>query len=534
MIHVLIGTPDPTMADRCRALLGEADDVNVLSSPTTARGVTDALVDEDEPLDVVVLHQELGPLPVLDLARDLNHRFPHVGVVLLAHEPSMELLHAAMAAGIRSVVRLPPTFSELYAAVEEASEWSQTFRRRVEAAGVEKRAGRSRGRMIALAGSKGGVGTTVLATQLALELQHQHAERRVCLVDLDLQTGDVRSYLDVSHRRSITDLVDVAAELTTAQLVDATFAHASGLQVLLPPREGELGEDLDGASAARILGGIRARFDVVVVDCGSVMSEAAASAIELADDVLVVCTPDVVSLRGANRLIELWERLAVRNEDIKVLLNRAGKEREIQPALAERVVRAPLLDTVVPDRPQDLERMTNTGDPDRMDGAVRRATHALAGELDRPLGRTDVADEEKGTAPSLVARLTGQTGALSAEFVALLVPVVATVLVLWQLLLAGYTTVLATHAANEGARVLAVAGADHAAITAAAQDRLHGHWADTVEVVAVDGQRVTVAIPVPILAPGMSAGWRVRSTADTVREDVPTATARPDHASARP
>jgi pilus assembly protein CpaE len=518
MIRVLIASPDPELIDRADALFEESGDVEVVSTAATANAVTATLSGGDEQPDVVVLHEDLGPLPVLDLARDLNHRFPDVGVVLIARDPSMDLLRSSMSAGVRSVIRFPLTLAELHGAVLEANEWAQTVQARLASSGGDGRKASLRGRMVALAGSKGGVGTTTIATQLALEMARRDPNQSVCLIDLDLQTGDVRAFLDVSHRRSITDLIEVASELTTGHLTDAMFLHHTGLRILMPPVHGEDAEDLDGATTARILGGIRSRFDTVVIDCGSVTSVASAVAVELADEVLVVCTPDVVSLRATNRLLQLWERLSVRTEGIRAILNRANKSREVQPSLAKRVVKAPFLDTVIPERDKDIEAATNAGDPSRLVGAVRDAMTELSKELlDEPT-RTKVDPKEDAAAREgrLEQRVTAESGALSVEFVGLLLPIGAVILTVWQVVLAGYTLLLANHAANAGARALAV-DSDIVAVQQAARDDLHGHWHHRAHIVPV-GNQVRVTIPVPLIVPGQSSPWRITTTAGTVLE----------------
>jgi pilus assembly protein CpaE len=525
VIRVLLATPDAELTNGSTTLLREASDLEVTSSAVNASEVLDALTGDEVDLDVIVLHEDLGPLPVLDLARDLNHRFPQVGVVLLSADPSVELLRAAMSAGIRSVTRLPLSFAELSAAIIDANEWSQAVRDQLAVVGHQRRSERARGRMIGIAGSKGGVGTTTVAVQTALELQRRDPDRRVCLVDLDLQTGDVRSYLDLSHRRSITDLIEVATELTTGHLTDAMFTHPTGLRVLLPPANGEDGEDLDGSTAARLLGGIRSRFDTVVVDLGAVSSIASVTAVELADEIVVVCTPDVVSLRGANRTVGMWRRLHARDGGVRALLNRANRDREVQPGLATRVVNVPFLETVLPDRPADLEQATNTGVPERLDGPLRRSLEKLASELHTPAAASDAEpprpDDRAGREQDLEARVAaGERGSIAAEFVGVLVPVGFVLLAAWQFILAGYTVVLANRAADDGARVLAIEGRDQDAIESAAASNLHGHWRRNLEVgrVADDADEVEVAIAVPMLMPGVRSPWTITTSAGAVIE----------------
>lgn len=520
MIRVLLATPDAKLTADARTILAEAADLEVTASVGNATGVTTTLADEEHDLDVVVLHEDLGPLPVLDLARELNHRFPEVGVVLLTRDPQVDLLRASMSAGVRSVVRLPLTLAELQGAVLEANEWADTVRQRLASASDERKLSRTRGRVVALAGSKGGVGTTTLAVQLALRLQRDDPSQRVCLVDLDLQTGDVRSYLDLSHRRSITDLIDVAAELTTGHLTDATFGHVSGLRVLLPPYQGEDAEDLDDNVTARILGGIRARFDTVIVDVGSVTTDASATAVELADDVLVVCTPDVVSLRGANRLLSLWTRLQVREDGVRVVLNRTHRDREVQPSLASRVVAAPLTSTTLPDEPRGLETATNTGEPERITGDLDEAISALALELTQ---QQPAADPKRASGDDeLARRVTADAGSISAEFVSLILPIAVVLLVLWQALLAGYTTIAANQASSQVARVAALdASITDEELTDAARLGLLGHWSRHVSVTWPEDEELEVSIPVPLLIPGQASPWQVTSSTTVLVESSP-------------
>lgn len=532
MIRVLLATPDRSLTASITTLLREATEFEVRATAGNASEVVDRLTADDVEVDVLVLHEGLGPLPVLDLARDLNHRFPQVGVVLLSSDPSIELLRAAMSAGVRSVTRIPPSFAELSAAIIDADEWGQAVKDRFASTGGQRRVDRARGRLIGVAGSKGGVGTTTVAVQLALEMQRRDPDRRVCLVDLDLQTGDVRGFLDISHRRSITDLIEVATELTTAHLADAMYTHTTGLRVLLPPVNGEDGEDLDGPTTARILGGIRARFDTVVVDLGAVSSVATVTAVELAEEVVLLCTPDVVSLRSANRTLGMWRRLQAREGGVRVLLNRASKDREVQPALAGRVVDAPMLETVIPDRPTDVEQATNTGVPERLDGPVRRGIEKLAAEVGDTAAPGDAADDPAAVGPdaaresALAARITGQQGSFAAEFIGLILPIAFVLLAAWQFILAGYTVIQANRAADDGARFLAIHGRDQDAIDAAAERNLHGHWRRYLEVTELEpgDDEVEVSIPVPMLIPGMRSPWVITTSMGAVIEGMATTT----------
>lgn len=249
---------------------------------------------------------------------------------------------------------------------------------------------------------------------------------------------------------------------------------------------------------------------------------------ELADDVVLVCTPDVVCLRGANRALSLWERLALRDEGIHTVLNRTDRSLEVQPSLAARVLGAPLLGTVVPDRTSDLEAAVNAGDPARLAGPVQAAMRELVDEVWREPEVTEPAPVGPLRQADLMRRVgSSERGALSVEFASLLLPVGAVLLLIWQLILAGYTVLWANHAAAEGARAYAVEGASHAGVVAAASADLHGHWRDRLIVtpVSATAPAVEVTIPVPLLVPGVGSPWHITTSAANVVE--PQAAAMP-------
>ncbi|MTV27539.1 AAA family ATPase [Nitriliruptoraceae bacterium ZYF776] len=512
--RVLLAIADADAATTFAEMGRESGDFEVVATAVDSSEVYELLDDE---IDVIVVHEHLGPLPTFDLARDLTVRHPDVGLVLLARQPTQDMLDGALRSGFRGIARLPLQLEEIQASVSAASEWTRAVRHRLQP-GVEEADETSRGRMIAIAGGKGGVGTTTVAVQLAVLAQRSRRGRRVCLVDLDLQTGDVRSLLDLTHRRSITDLVGVASELSSRQLDESLSSHESGLRVLLPPVEGEFGEDVDALSARQILGGIRSRFDIVIVDVGSVMTEAGSVAVELSDQTIVVTTPDVPAMRGTNRLLTLWDRLQVRSDDIQVLLNRTSRDSEIQSDMVRRIVDGDTIEATIPAGFWSLESPANTGNVTRLaDGAVRSGIEDVAQELKLTSGK-----RRRG----LRKKASGEDGSVTVEWLAILPIVIIVTLVLWQAVLWGYTYVLASHSAREAAQVAAVTDGSlssmQSRLESAARGSIPDGWRGGLQVRTSSGgtlDTVEVTLRVPILFPGMNSPWTASADQGTFRED---------------
>ncbi|MDX3577539.1 MULTISPECIES: AAA family ATPase [unclassified Streptomyces] len=333
----------------------------------------------DELPEVVVVHERIGPVPALELVREVALRFPAVGVILVTTDVGPGLFAAAMDAGARGLVTLPLNYEDLANRVQAVATWSVGVRRHLGHGGdVFTGVG---GTVVTVSGAKGGVGATLTAVQLALAAQA--SGRPTALVDLDLQAGDVASYLDVQFRRSVVDLAAIA-DISPRILAEAVFRHDSGVALLLAPGEGERGEEVTDRAARQILGALRSRYEVVVVDCGAQLAGAGAAAVELADRALLVTTPDVVAVRGAKRTVRMWDRLQIRKaEETTVVVNRHTRGTEIQPPLIQKITGTAVAATTVPANFRELQGAVDAGRVDALDakGAVRQALWALAGEL---------------------------------------------------------------------------------------------------------------------------------------------------------
>lgn len=333
----------------------------------------------DELPEVVVVHERIGPVPALELIREVALRFPAVGVILITSDASPGLFQAAMDYGARGLVALPLSYEELASRVQAVAQWSVGVRRHLGAGGdVFTGVG---GTVITVSGAKGGAGATLTAIQLALAAQA--SGRSTALVDMDLQTGDIASYLDVQFRRSVVDLAAIT-DISPRVLADAVFRHDTGLALLLAPAEGERGEDVTDRATRQIVSALRSRYEVVVIDCGAQLGGAGAAAVEMADRALLITTPDVVAVRGAKRAVRMWDRLQIRKaEETTVVVNRHSRSTEIQPPLIQKITGTAVAATVVPANFKELQSVVDAGRIHELENksSVKQALWGLAGEL---------------------------------------------------------------------------------------------------------------------------------------------------------
>ncbi|MGW5457404.1 P-loop NTPase [Streptomyces sp. NPDC003996] len=382
--RILPAGADPDAVRSLTTLLSQLPD----AEPQPPAGDSTQLVDTlarlaaesvDELPEVVVVHERIGPVPALELIREVALRFPAVGVILVTTDAGPGLFSAAMDSGARGLVALPLSYEELASRVQAVAQWSTGVRRHL-GHGSDVFGGVG-GTVVTVSGAKGGVGATLAAIQLALAAQA--SGRPTALLDLDLQTGDVASYLDIQFRRSVVDLAAIT-DISPRVLADAVFRHDTGLALLLAPGEGERGEEVTDRVARQIVSALRSRYEVVVVDCGAQLSGAGAAVVEMADTALLVTTPDVIAVRAAKRTVRMWDRLQIRKaEETTVVVNRHTRSTEIQPALVQRITGTALARTAIPANFKELQAVVDAGRVHELDNrsSVKQALWGLAGEL---------------------------------------------------------------------------------------------------------------------------------------------------------
>ncbi|MFE9763186.1 CpaE family protein [Streptomyces sp. NPDC005808] len=483
----------------------------------------------DELPEVVLVHERIGPVPALDLIRDLVMRFPAVGVVLITADTGNGVLTAAMDSGARGIVGLPLGYDSLAERVQAAAAWSRGMRRHLVSGTPELYAGPG-GTLVTVTGAKGGVGATVTAVQLALAARA--SGRDVALVDLDLQSGDVASYLDVQFRRSVADLAGIS-DINPRVLQDAVYTHDSGLGLLLAPSEGERGEEVTDRVTRQVLGTLRSRNDVVIVDCGSQLNSATAAAIEMADHALLLVTPDVIAVRAAKRVIRMWDRLQIRKaEETTTVVNRFARGTEIQPSLVEKVTGTKVARSAIPAAFKELQSVVDAGRLQDLDArsTVKQALWALAGELGLVIAQEGGGGGRRRKAPTsdrgvlALRRKGGDRGAVTLEFAGMFPLLLVVMTILWQCVLYGYSYSLAGNAADEAARAAtaayAVNGDVGGACQAAGSEHLPGAWSGAEIGCTPAGSLMTasVSVEVPLFFPGFDAGWTVNGEAGAALE----------------
>jgi len=229
--------------------------------------------------------------------------------------------------------------------------------------------------VITVFSTKGGVGKSVIAVNLAAYIAEK-LDKRVALLDLDLEFGDDAVMLGMKPTRTIYDAVQ-AYERLDAQLLDGFMhEHASGAKVLLAPTQPEQAESITTARISGIIDLARELADVIIIDTPGRLDETVLTAIDHSDQVLAIATMDLPSIKNTKVSLQKLRQLGYRNGLVKLVLNRADSKVFLEPADVERAIENPVLARVPSDRL--VPRSVNRGVPVALDQPKSPVAKSLA------------------------------------------------------------------------------------------------------------------------------------------------------------
>jgi pilus assembly protein CpaE len=241
-------------------------------------------------------------------------------LIAAAFEPPLALVRLLMRAGAHDVVPLPLTLDDLETSVAALGQEISTRARSVDA---------TRAKLVTVIKSVGGVGATALLGQLGIEFARSEAgrNREVCLLDLDLQFGDLAFQLGLDTTLTIADLIAAGSRLDGDLLRATTITHSSGLKVITAP---PMVMPLDSATSDQmfqIVDLAQREFGTVFVDLPSNWTNWSLSLLARSNIVLLFTELSVASLNRARRQLDLIHAQELGNIDVRVVVNRFEKSR---------------------------------------------------------------------------------------------------------------------------------------------------------------------------------------------------------------
>ena len=298
------------------------------------------------PSAVIIVLETDAADKAFSLIKKLSAAVPETAIITAASNASPNLILSSMRAGAREFLQLPVVPDELRTVLDHIAELcaseSQSHRH---------------GRLVGIFSSKGGAGVSFLSANLAAAMNVP-----TLLVDLNLQAGDAASFIGVEPRYSLADFAANRNRLDDALISSLVTSHSRNLSLLAAPLEAHEADDISAQNVSEVLHLMGRRYECLVLDLPHTFDPVTVSALDLADDILLVMTLDIPGIRSTKRALKVFERLGYPRGKIRVVVNRWSKSIDVELQKVETHLAERLIGFVPNDYPKVIESI-NLGQP---------------------------------------------------------------------------------------------------------------------------------------------------------------------------
>lgn len=404
-IRILIVDDHAETRENIRRLLQFEKDMEVIGGAGTGKeGIT---LSRDLRPHVILMDINMPDMDGIAVTEAVLKEVPSAQIVILSVNSEAEYIRRAMLAGARYFLTKPPSADELVNTIRTMGQRAIAQAVNIPSAPIQGipstplQSHVSRGKVLVVYSPRGGVGRTMVTTNLAMALHTE--DTPTVIVDCSLQFGDVAACLNLQTRNSIVDLVDQAGELDSELVERIAVHHPSGVKVIAAPGRPEQAEAIQGPQISKVLRFLTTLFQYVVVDTSSALNESTIGAIDSSDIVILIGAPDLPTIKNLRIFFDLSEALNLAPQKIVLVMNRMDKRYGISAEKVADLLKQPIV-AQIPFDDRVVPLSTNNGEPfvllDRTK-PVSRAILELAQAVKARIGEMQQASyEEKKPAPT--------------------------------------------------------------------------------------------------------------------------------------
>jgi pilus assembly protein CpaE len=405
VIKVLIVDDIPETRDHLSKLLGLEEGIDV--SGTAGSGEEAIRMAMDLRPDVIVMDINMPGMDGVAASEIISERLPSSPIIMMSVHGEAEQLKRAISAGAREFLVKPFSADEFATSIKRVFEKELSRREQatsslpaMPSSGISAE-DLGEHQVLAVFSPKGGAGRTTVATNLALAL-HRETGGRVCLVDANLQFGDVGVLLNLNPKnRSMLDAVD-GGEPDREIINSVLIEHSTGIKVLLAPPSPEGADLVTPAYLRKMVDTLRESHDFVVIDLPAALNDHSLAMMDMADQIVVLTALEITTIKNVRLFLEVADQLEYDRSKIRLVVNRGDSAQGIRLADVEASIRRSIDGSIVSDGRLAVLAV-NRGVPfvvSHPDGALSRDIIKLA----RTLAGDAIAAKETPNKRGLFAR----------------------------------------------------------------------------------------------------------------------------------
>lgn len=330
-VNLVVIDPDDVARNRIADVLGS----DVSSFP-----LVDDLIPylNGEPI-VMVLGPSCAVDGTLNSVERVIQAHREIGAILVAEELTTNLLQQALRSGVKDVLASPADATQLTEAIGRVTSSISSSSPSAPAGGEDVFEDDGElGQVITVFSTKGGAGKSMIATNLGVTLA-QRSDKPVCLVDADLQFGDIAVMLKLSPQHTIVDAVSSLDRLDASLLQNLLVTHeSSGLLILPAPLEPAFADQIGATEMMQIVEVLRRFCSFVIVDTPAYFNDVVLGMIEVSDEVLLVAGMDIPNIKNVKIGLQTLRLLNTPMEKLHLILNRANSKVKLDVTEVERTL----------------------------------------------------------------------------------------------------------------------------------------------------------------------------------------------------
>lgn len=276
--------------------------------------------------DIILMDIQVPITNGINATEKITLAHPNIGVIIITEDPDSSVLKQAMLAGAGDVLykgqisegEIPQAVRRLYLTQKTRSASIGSF------ASSDKELKYRPPQVVVVFGAKGGAGKTTMAVNVAANIAHE-TKRKVALIDLNLQFGDVASYMNIQPRRTIAEFVQERNQWDSQLLNSYLIPHNSGVKVLAAPLRPEDAELVTPDQVEKIISILRQTFDYIIIDSPPYIADTLLTALDTSNQIILVMSMDLPAVKNVKLSLNLLDTLH-HSGKTKLIINRGAKQ----------------------------------------------------------------------------------------------------------------------------------------------------------------------------------------------------------------
>jgi len=384
-VNVLIADQNEKDIENMRVALSHENRIRIVGECT--EGISTVKMAKNVKPDVVLMDINMPGIKNVTPTEILTATIPNVLVIVTFDKGGKKNLKKAMSDGARDYI-VKPAAADMY--IDTILDlYDKDLKRREVLYGRKQHEEDIKPKIVSIFSTKGGVGKSTIATNIATALA-QMTEERVALVDFDLQFGDVSVMLNLYPERTVMELIKDIQSLDKELLEDYMMLHNSGVRVLPAPSRPEYAEFVTGGNVQRILRTLKESYKYIVVDMAPAFDDVNLATLDLSDSIMLLTTLDLPTIKNVKSGLHVMKTLNYRDEKIRLILNRYHRNFGINISDLEKTTEKKI-SHIVPEDSKTIIDAVNKGKAFVLNNPGSSVTKSIYNIVDEIMGK----DEKK-------------------------------------------------------------------------------------------------------------------------------------------